>query len=53
MLKMSNTVMRALGTAAVLLLALYFLGRIVVFAAVVNATLWERRSAQQQVATGV
>jgi uncharacterized BrkB/YihY/UPF0761 family membrane protein len=43
----------ALGTAAVLLLALYFLGRIVVFAAVVNATLWERRSAQQQVATGV
>ena len=37
----------ALGIAAVLLLGLYFLGRLVVFAAVVNATLWERRAAGQ------
>jgi membrane protein len=37
----------ALGIAAVLLLGLYFLGRLVVFAAVVNATLWERRTAAQ------
>jgi uncharacterized BrkB/YihY/UPF0761 family membrane protein len=35
----------ALGLAAVLLLALYFLGRLIVFSAVVNATLWERREA--------
>jgi uncharacterized BrkB/YihY/UPF0761 family membrane protein len=34
----------ALGTAAVLLLALFFLSRIVVIAAIVNATLWERRT---------
>jgi membrane protein len=34
----------ALGVAAVLLLGLYFLGRLMVFAAVVNATLWERQS---------
>ena len=34
----------ALGIAAVLLLALYFLGRIMVFAAVLNATLWARRT---------
>ena len=34
----------ALGIAAVLLLALYFLGRIVVFAAALNATLWARRT---------
>jgi uncharacterized BrkB/YihY/UPF0761 family membrane protein len=34
----------ALGTAAVLLLGLFFLSRIVVVAAVLNATLWERRA---------
>jgi uncharacterized BrkB/YihY/UPF0761 family membrane protein len=34
----------ALGLAAVLLLGLYFLGRLVVYCAVVNATLWERGS---------
>ncbi len=34
----------ALGIAAVLLLALYFLGRIIVFAAALNATLWARRT---------
>jgi uncharacterized BrkB/YihY/UPF0761 family membrane protein len=33
----------ALGLAAVLLLGLYYVGRLVVFAAVVNATLWDRR----------
>jgi len=32
----------ALGTAAVLLLGLFFLSRIIVVAAIVNATLWER-----------
>jgi uncharacterized BrkB/YihY/UPF0761 family membrane protein len=35
----------ALGVAAVILLGLYFVGRLVVFAAAVNATLWERRTA--------
>jgi membrane protein len=34
----------ALGIAAVLLFALYLLSRVVVFAAVVNATLWSRRT---------
>jgi uncharacterized BrkB/YihY/UPF0761 family membrane protein len=34
----------ALGLAAVLLLGLYFLGRLAVYCAVVNATLWERRT---------
>ena len=33
----------ALGVAAALLLGLFFLGRLVVATAVVNATLWERR----------
>jgi uncharacterized BrkB/YihY/UPF0761 family membrane protein len=33
----------ALGTAAVLLLALFFFSRVIVVAALVNATLWERR----------
>jgi uncharacterized BrkB/YihY/UPF0761 family membrane protein len=33
----------ALGIAAVLLLALYFVGRLIVFCAVINATLWARR----------
>ena len=37
----------ALGTAAALLLGLYFLSRIVVIAAVVNATLWARRERAQ------
>jgi membrane protein len=36
----------ALGLAAVILFGLYLLGRLVVFSAVVNATLWERRQAQ-------
>jgi uncharacterized BrkB/YihY/UPF0761 family membrane protein len=36
----------ALGIAAVLLLGLYYLGRLVVFSAAVNATLWERRQAR-------
>jgi len=34
----------ALGIAAVLLFALYLVSRVVVFAAVVNATLWSRRT---------
>ncbi len=34
----------ALGLAAVLLFGLYFLGRLVVYCAVINATLWERGS---------
>jgi uncharacterized BrkB/YihY/UPF0761 family membrane protein len=34
----------SLGVAAALLLGLYLLGRLVVAAAVLNATLWERRS---------
>ena len=34
----------ALGTAATLLLAFFFLGRVMVGAAVLNATLYERRS---------
>ncbi len=33
----------SLGTAAALLLGLYFLGRLLVVSAAVNATLWERR----------
>jgi len=35
----------ALGTAAVLLLALFLVSRLMVAAAVLNATLWERRAA--------
>ena len=42
----------ALGLAAVLLLGLYFLGRLIVFCAVVNATLWERRTSGVEVAHG-
>jgi uncharacterized BrkB/YihY/UPF0761 family membrane protein len=42
----------ALGIAAVLLLALYFLGRLIVFAAAVNATLWARRTAPKRSASG-
>jgi uncharacterized BrkB/YihY/UPF0761 family membrane protein len=38
----------ALGIAAVILLALYFVGRLVVFSAAVNATLWERRTARSR-----
>jgi uncharacterized BrkB/YihY/UPF0761 family membrane protein len=34
----------ALGIAAALLLAFFFLGRLIVGSAVVNATLWERRA---------
>ena len=34
----------SLGLAAALLLALFFLSRLVVATAVLNATLWERRS---------
>jgi uncharacterized BrkB/YihY/UPF0761 family membrane protein len=34
----------ALGVAAALLLSLYFLSRLIVGAAVLNATLWERRA---------
>jgi uncharacterized BrkB/YihY/UPF0761 family membrane protein len=36
----------ALGTAAVLLLGLYFFSRLVIAAAVLNATLWSRREPQ-------
>jgi len=36
----------ALGIAAVILLGLYFLGRLMVFSAAVNATLWERHIAR-------
>jgi len=43
----------ALGLAAVLLLGLYFLGRLMVFSAVLNATLWERRTrAKERAAAG-
>lgn len=42
----------ALGIAAVLLLGLYFLGRLVVFSAVVNATLWERGTTRSGPAAG-
>ncbi len=34
----------ALGVAAALLVGLFLIGRLVVAAAVVNATLWERRA---------
>jgi uncharacterized BrkB/YihY/UPF0761 family membrane protein len=42
----------ALGLAAVLLLALYFLGRLIVFSAVLNATLWERGTTRFGAARG-
>ena len=35
----------ALGIAAAMLVGLFLISRLVVFAAVVNATLWERRGA--------
>jgi uncharacterized BrkB/YihY/UPF0761 family membrane protein len=35
----------ALGAAAALLVTLYLISRLIVGAAVVNATLWERRTA--------
>ena len=37
----------ALGVAAVLLLGLFFFSRLIVGAAVVNATLWERRARRE------
>ena len=37
----------ALGLAAVLLFGLYYLGRLVVYCAAVNVTLWERRTASK------
>src|SRR5262249_8674373 len=43
----------ALGLAAVLLLGLYFVGRLMVFCAVLNATLWERRTRGRNVAVPV
>ena len=38
----------SLGVAAALLVWLYLLGRLVVAAAMVNATLWERRGVSEQ-----
>jgi uncharacterized BrkB/YihY/UPF0761 family membrane protein len=38
----------ALGVAATLLFGLYLISRLVVAAAVVNATLWERRSSRER-----
>jgi uncharacterized BrkB/YihY/UPF0761 family membrane protein len=40
----------ALGTAAALLFGLYLISRLIVAAAVVNATLWERRSSRERAA---
>jgi uncharacterized BrkB/YihY/UPF0761 family membrane protein len=40
----------ALGTAAALLFGLYLISRLIVGAAVVNATLWERRSSREPAA---
>ena len=37
----------ALGAAAALLLGLFFVSRLIVGAAVLNATLWERREANR------
>jgi membrane protein len=42
----------ALGVAAALLLTLFMVSRLIVAAAVVNATLWERRTRTASVATG-
>ena len=44
LIQSKTTTYGALGTAATLLLAFFLLGRVIVGAAVLNATLYERRA---------